>query len=211
MERPNTKVFEPSVEISLAMITRNEVDVIKIALNSIKDYVDEIIIVDAESTDGTIDKAKQFTDKVIISPWENNFAKQRNIAISHCTKPYVFMLDADETITPDFGNKLKMLLRKYSDVDLFSFPRCNTIVDLDERPYLVTKYGWTVDGLKRVNYPDIQGRLFKREENIKWEGVVHERITGAKKHIIIEGMDIIHTKNWLRQTSQNNYYDELTE
>ncbi len=67
--------------IALAMIVRNEAVRLADCLNSVKDQVDEIVIVDTGSTDHTVDVARQYTDKVMFYAWDNDFAAARNLYI----------------------------------------------------------------------------------------------------------------------------------
>lgn len=76
------------ITISLCMIVKNEEDVLARCLESVKDVVDEIIIVDTGSTDKTKTIAKEFTDKVYDFKWVNHFAKARNFAFSKAKMDY---------------------------------------------------------------------------------------------------------------------------
>ena len=68
--------------ISLCMIVRNEEESLERCLESARNVADEIIIVDTGSTDGTIDIAKRYTQKVYEFPWIDDFAAARNFAFS---------------------------------------------------------------------------------------------------------------------------------
>ena len=59
--------------ISLALISKNEEACISRCLESVKDLVDEIVIVDTGSKDRTVEIAKQYTDKVYCIPWNDDF------------------------------------------------------------------------------------------------------------------------------------------
>ena len=84
--------------ISLCMIVKNEEEVLFDCLNSIKEVVDEIIIVDTGSNDNTKNIAKKFTDKIYDFIWCNDFSAARNFAISKVKSEYVMMVDSDETL-----------------------------------------------------------------------------------------------------------------
>jgi glycosyltransferase involved in cell wall biosynthesis len=87
-------------EISLCMIVKNEEHNIGRCLSSVKDLVDEIIIVDTGSTDKTKEIASQYTDKVYDFEWIDDFAAARNFAFLQGTKEYLMWLDADDIIKP---------------------------------------------------------------------------------------------------------------
>ena len=71
--------------VSLCMIVRNEEDVLGRCLESVKDIVDEIIIVDTGSTDRTKEIAGRFTNTVYDFPWIDDFSAARNFSFSKAT------------------------------------------------------------------------------------------------------------------------------
>ena len=72
--------------LSLCMITKNEEKNISRCLDSIKDIVDEIIIVDTGSTDKTIEIAKSYGANIYHYKWNNDFSKARNVSLQKATK-----------------------------------------------------------------------------------------------------------------------------
>ena len=82
--------------ISLCMIVKNEDKVLDRCLNSVKNKVDEIIIVDTGSVDKTLEIAKKYTDKVYNFDWIDDFAAARNYSILQATGDYILILDGDE-------------------------------------------------------------------------------------------------------------------
>jgi glycosyltransferase involved in cell wall biosynthesis len=81
------------------MITKNEEFKLKRCLESVKDIVNEIIIVDTGSTDKTKDIALEFGAKIYDYKWDDNFANARNYAVSKSSGDWNLILDADEFIT----------------------------------------------------------------------------------------------------------------
>jgi glycosyltransferase involved in cell wall biosynthesis len=195
--------------ISLCIIALNEEKYLKGALQNTKGYFNETVIIDGGSTDSTLSIAHEFTENVFTNKFNNDFSEQRNFAISKCTNPWVFMLDADERLEQNLLDIIGDLVEFNKLIDLFIFPRINTIVDLDNHPELITMYGWNIDNKKRINYPDLQGRLFKNKKDIYWVNKVHEKLTGYKSYSVVEGYHIIHEKDYLRQTKQNLFYSTL--
>ena len=94
-------------EISLCMIVKDEQDVIERCLESVKDVVDEIIIVDTGSTDKTKQIVSKYTDKIYDFEWVNDFAKARNYSFSKATKDYILWLDADDVILKEVDREFK--------------------------------------------------------------------------------------------------------
>jgi glycosyltransferase involved in cell wall biosynthesis len=80
------------------MMVRDEAENLPRCLESIKDFVDEIIVVDTGSKDNTVEIAKSFGAKVYHHPWENNFSTHRNQSISYATGDWLLIIDADEEL-----------------------------------------------------------------------------------------------------------------
>jgi glycosyltransferase involved in cell wall biosynthesis len=147
--------------ISLCMIVKNEEDFLGRCLDSVKDYVDEIIIVDTGSTDGTIEMARSYTDKVYFHPWEEDFSKHRNQAKDYASKEWIFQIDADEILVPGCGEVLREAVR---DVSIDSI-------------YVTIKSSFDESRGEAVhNFI----RIFRNNGTIHYEGRVHNRIVGQK-------------------------------
>ena len=80
------------------------------SLDSVKDYVDEIVVVDTGSTDNTIEVAKSYGAKVFESPWNNDFSTPRNMALENATGDWIIFLDADEYFA--YPNKVRKALER---------------------------------------------------------------------------------------------------
>ncbi|MDZ7626518.1 MAG: glycosyltransferase family 2 protein [Ignavibacteriaceae bacterium] len=91
-------------KISVTVITKNEEKNISDCLKSVA-WADEIIVVDSESTDRTVELAKQFTDKIFIRKWEG-YVPQKRYALSLAANEWVLSLDADERITPELKDEI---------------------------------------------------------------------------------------------------------
>ena len=94
-------------KISLVMIVKNEEAVLGRCLESVKDIVDEIVIVDTGSEDCTKEIAKSFNAKVYDFKWVNDFSAARNFALSKAIGEWRLILDADEYI--EKGNREEIL------------------------------------------------------------------------------------------------------
>jgi glycosyltransferase involved in cell wall biosynthesis len=166
------------MEISLCMIVKDEEVTIKRCLNSIKNLVDEIIIVDTGSTDKTVEYAKSLGAKVYDFKWIDDFSKARNYSFSKATKDYIFWLDADDILKESDVDKFKELKLSLDKKDVDSVIM-NYVLGVDEN-------GETTFSLKR-------NRLVKRSKNFKWIGAVHEylEVSGS---IVQKDIDIIHKK-----------------
>ncbi|WP_379138041.1 glycosyltransferase [Paenibacillus sp. sgz500958] len=85
-----------NASISLCMIVKDEEKTLSRCLESVKDKVDQIIIVDTGSSDNTINIARQYTAEIHTFAWTDSFAEARNFALRLATKEYILVLDADE-------------------------------------------------------------------------------------------------------------------
>jgi glycosyltransferase involved in cell wall biosynthesis len=149
--------------ISCCMIVKNEEAFLEQCLESVKDHVDEIIIVDTGSTDGTVEIAGRYTDKVYFHPWEDSFSKARNQALQYAANDWIFQIDADEELVEDSGAKLREAVRDAGEADV-------VYVNI-----ISTYSGGAREA--RHNFE----RLFRNNGLIRYEGIVHNRVVGCKK------------------------------
>ena len=84
------------MKISACVITKNEEKNIARCINSYKDIVDEIILVDTGSTDNTVEIAKSLGAKIYYYEWQNDFSAAKNYALSMAKGDWIIFLDADE-------------------------------------------------------------------------------------------------------------------
>lgn len=143
--------------LSLCMIVKNEEKHLSACLESVKNYVDEIIIVDTGSTDRTVEIAERFDAKVYFHPWENSFSKARNLSIKYATCDWIIFLDADEEIEKDDAHKLKESI-KDKDADILFLQLSSKTCDGEIIP---------VAGM---------ARMFKNHIGIHFKGIVHEML-----------------------------------
>lgn len=182
-------------EISLCMIVKNEEHNIGNCLSSVKDLVDEIIVVDTGSTDRTKEIVAQYTDKIYDFEWIDDFAEARNFAFSKGTKEYLMWLDADDIIKD--GNKPAFLeVKKF----LGEHPECNWVTMIYQIAH--DKEGNPLYSYKRERI--IKQNTFGFEDGMtKWVGAVHEclHIQGPGTHS--NGI-VTHTKNIAEHLTDRN-------
>lgn len=206
-------------KISFAITTHNEGQYIQDLLNQLipfcLDSGDEIVIVDDYSTEETTvrileehrnhDIVKIFSHELM-----GNFAEHKNYLTSKCTGEYIFQVDADETINPDFLDNLHSLLELNPEADLFWVPRVNVVSGLTADD--VARWNWRVDYRGWVMFPDYQSRLYKNKSHISWKGKVHEQISGYGSFLTLpaeEEWSLYHIKTIDRQREQNTFYETL--
>ena len=97
--------------ISLCMIVKNEERSLSRTLESVKELVDEIIIVDTGSKDSTIDIAKSFNAEIFHFDWIDDFSAARNESLKYANREWVLILDADEILDEESANELLQIVK----------------------------------------------------------------------------------------------------
>ena len=95
--------------LSVCVITLNEVDRLGRCLDSVRSIADEIIVFDSGSTDGTIDLARRYTDKIWVTDWPG-YGAQKQRAMECATMEWVLILDADEALDATLRESIRTLL-----------------------------------------------------------------------------------------------------
>lgn len=149
------------ITISACMIVKNEEKILKRCLDSIRDIVDELIIVDTGSTDRTKEIALEYTSKVFDFKWVDDFAAARNYSFSLATMDYIYMPDADEVL--DEENRLR-----FKNLKEVLMPE----VEIVEMRYVNQLQNGTVYNFDAEYRP----KLFKRTRNFTFIDPIHEMV-----------------------------------
>jgi glycosyltransferase involved in cell wall biosynthesis len=144
------------------MIVKNEEKYLRDCLESVKDIVNEIIIVDTGSTDKTIDIANEYNAKVYNFEWINDFSAARNFALSKSTGEWILYLDADERLDSESKEEI---LRRTEKPRKIAF-KCS-VKSIDSNGSRDNSMRYT--------------RLFAYDPNIRFMGRVHEQIENSLK------------------------------
>ena len=152
------------MKISQAIIVKNEEKNIVQALSWGKGVVSEQIVVDTGSTDRTVEIAKSMGAKVYFFPWEDDFSKARNFAISKCKYPWIAMLDADEYFPEEDAKKIKYYIGLIDDN-----PKVHGILTA------IANLGEN----GQVESVDNTIRLFRNRKDIFYRRAIHEQLTLA--------------------------------
>lgn len=141
--------------------------------------------------------------------FNNDFAEWKNKLNELCLNDFIVNIDADEYPSDIFLENIHELLKENPECEAYWVPRENYVEGLT--PEWINKWGWRVDKLGRINYPDAQLRVFKRDyERIKWKNKVHEQLIGYKfVSALPEEFCFIHKKSLEKQINQNNFYNTL--
>lgn len=175
------------MELSLCMIVKDEEARLGTCLASVKDAVDEIVILDTGSTDGTKAVARRYTDRVYDYVWKDDFADARNASFSYAIKPYILWLDADDVLEPGEAEKLRALKA-----------RLDGHVDAVMLPY---HYAFGPDGRPSLVFE--RERIVRRAAGFAFEGVVHEAMA-VGGHVLHEDVVIRHTGQHGARSNRRN-------
>ncbi|MFC1512707.1 glycosyltransferase family 2 protein [bacterium] len=160
--------------ISAVVITRNEEKNIKDCLDTIQ-WVDEIIVVDAESADKTVEIVQNYTDELFLKEW-TGFSAAKNFGIQKAQGTWILSVDADERVTPELRDEILAVKDKQDTKDGYYIPR---LLFFCGKP---VRFGGC--------YPDYQLRFFKKGKGLFDNKPVHEQVyingdTGYLKHNLL--------------------------
>ncbi|MGO9882155.1 MAG: glycosyltransferase family 2 protein, partial [Solirubrobacteraceae bacterium] len=99
-----------SVMLSGALIVRDESRVLSDCLASIREIVDEIVVVDTGSVDDSVEIARRYGARVIHHPWRDDFAQARNAALDAARGEWILYIDADERLSGGDRASVEQLL-----------------------------------------------------------------------------------------------------
>lgn len=171
--------------LSALVITFNEEKNIEAVLNDLA-FADEIIVIDSFSTDQTFEIASRFKNVKIVQRVFDNFAFQRNYALSLAVNPWILFIDADERLTPELKKEIEIVINQKNNISAF-FMRRNFMFENKNLRFS----GWQTDKIIR---------LFKKDDAIyNKEKIVHEKL-------IIKG-ETRTLKNKLIHHSYSNFED----
>lgn len=147
------------VTISLCMIVKNEEAVLARCLDSVKELVDEVIIVDTGSNDRTKEIAAAY-GRVYAFPWCDDFSAARNFSFSKASMEYCMWLDADDVIAPADRDTFRSLKETLDPA-----------VDVVMLPYQIA-----FDAAGKPTFSYFRERLLRNGRGFQWQGAVHECI-----------------------------------
>ncbi|MCR5402906.1 MAG: glycosyltransferase, partial [Butyrivibrio sp.] len=185
-----TGPFNKAITISVCMIVRDEEPVLERCLNNVRQFADELIIVDTGSKDSTREIACCFTDRVYDFEWVDDFAAARNYSYDKASCDYVMWLDADDDMEAEDIEKvleLKQNMPPSVDAVLFSYAG-----DRDPAEPL-------------LDSALIRDRLIRRSLKPRWEYPIHEVIKLRPEWRIVCRPDIriFHRKKVVNEEGRN--------
>ncbi|MBO1071271.1 MAG: glycosyltransferase [Dolichospermum sp. DEX189] len=188
--------------LSVCMMVQNSEKTLDLALSSLNNIYNELIIVDGGSTDKTIEIASKYGAKIINSSWSGNHSRQRNVYLKEVRTDWVFVLDSDEFIDKKTWNFLEYLKVEGSKVptDNFWIAR-KWISHFNKKLYISSP----------PHYPDWQRRIFKYNQAVSYSGQIHENIHGledkgqALPELCVYHLDLLINSESQREQKVNRY------
>ncbi len=161
--------------LSVVVITKNEEQNIYRCLDAVR-WADEIIIVDSQSTDRTLEIVKQFHAKVYSPVWRG-YGPAKREGVAHATGDWVLSIDADEVVTPELAGEIQDIINGETPYDGYYMNRRTNFLGR-----WIYHCGW---------YPDRVLRLFRRGKGNVTDSPVHERVKVNGKTGYLKG-ELLH-------------------
>lgn len=186
------------MKISVCLMVKNEETFLEACLKSVQSIADEIVIVDTGSTDGTLQIAGRFADKLISIPFNGHYGAMRNEVIARAEAPWILFMDADEEFPPQEVEKIRRLVESApDDVAAFRFLRYNFFAN----------GGW---------YSTKVIKLFRNHPEIRYRKAISETIEPDINRIGMKIMDVPiiqnhfgHCRNRIARDRKARNYMEL--
>jgi glycosyltransferase involved in cell wall biosynthesis len=208
------------MQISYGVTVSNEIVEIQNLIErlSTNKRVEDEIVIQFDSSTATIPVVEYLNEcvinakiqKLVSFPLNGDFGQFKQHLNQNCSGDWIFQLDADEDLEATLIQNLHTILEENPEIDMFWLPRINIVNGVT--PEDIQKWGWNMSEQGWVNYPDVQGRLYRNKQNIFWAGKVHEKIQGYDSYSIFppeELYSIKHIKDIDRQRKQNDFYEQL--
>lgn len=163
--------------LSLCMVVKNEASFIRSCLDSALAIVDEAVVVDTGSTDGTPAIARDLGARVYEVAWPGDLGSAHNLPLQHARGDWILVLDGDEVLDPTANRVIPMLCER-GGADAFEFTFRNYFF----QPQTNWKPCDPLDPLTRGALgwvPSYSVRLFRNDPRYRHEGHVHQRIIGS--------------------------------
>ena len=148
------------MSLSVVVITKNEEANLARCLESVK-WADEIVVVDSDSTDRTVEIARSYGARVFSPEWRG-YGPAKQAGVDHAGGEWILSLDADETVSVELAGEIKAILEDGTQMAGFYMPRKTNFLG-----HWIRHCGW---------YPDLLLRLFRKSHGRFDGAVVHEKV-----------------------------------
>ncbi len=179
--------------LTLMVITLNEESNIERCLRSVP-FVDEVLIIDSQSSDQTVAIAEKMGAKVLQKAWQG-FGPQKKWGTAQARNDWILSLDADEELSSELADEIKSKFEQLNSKVGYQFPR---------RSFHLGRWiahgGW---------YPDRQLRLYNRQFSNWPDSEIHERVQAPQVETFQSNLNHYVFKNLSHQIQTNDRYSSL--
>ncbi len=175
-----------NIDLGLLIITKDSIENLINAINSISPFVKQIVVVDTGSEDDTPIKATRLGAEVIFKTWNDNFSEVRNFGLAHMRTEWIISLDSDEVFDENYIDDLISTIEnidnnKNENVGGINILIKNALGEKLTSPIMTHRYT----------------RIFRNLKNIRYIGRIHEQIRpsieNAGYKVVESNITIIHT------------------
>ncbi len=186
-----------SIPLSVLIRTFNEADRLGRTLESVASLGAEVVVIDAGSTDDTVQIAQRYGARVVSNPWPG-FGPQRRFGEAQCAYDHVFSVDADEVLTPAMVEEIRAVFARPS-VPSLMIVRKAVVFPNHERPT-----PWAFCHEQVLIY---DRRVARTGPNPNWDAL--ELSTSQKPHLIKEPLWHFTFRDWRHAVAKANYVARL--
>lgn len=184
--------------VSATIIAKNEADRISRTIRSVRDWADEVVVVDSGSTDETVGIAEALGARVFFNPWAG-YGPQKRFAEARCRNKWIFNIDADEEATPELEGEIRDLFTNGSPkAKAFAVKTCCVF------PF--------EDGPRRFAISMVHGRLYHRDFAHFKDSTVHDSIVlhdGGKPVLLKHGLNHYLFRSHAHAVEKVNFYSSM--
>lgn len=191
-QRCNVKVM--NMKISACYIAKNEVENLAKSLASLRNQVDEIILVDTGSTDDTKNIAIAYGAKVFEYQWQDDFSAPRNLALEKAQGDWIIFIDCDEYFATECMGRIR------STIEKVHYDNFRGIL-------LLRRYDIDVDKNKEILADTLVSRIYYHNPHYRYAGFVHEELLD-NGNVIPEQKVVPAEDLWLIHTGYSERYSQ---
>lgn len=158
----NMSAMSDRLPISVFIIAKNEADRIPVAIESVRDWADEVIVIDSGSEDATVAVSEALSARVLFNAWRG-YGPQKVFGEGQCRNAWLLNIDADEEISPELAQEIRALFAAGE-------PACSgyTLPILPLYPFQERGHPWTA-----FHHPV---RLYRRDSAGFKDALVHDSV-----------------------------------